>query len=135
MHRMFTLLVALPLLVTACSSAPAESGLRDSFARQLAANKFISAYERNGDTMTFRAPSPDGTPAAWRVHIDTVKIEPQKSEKEPFKGTVLSSWFVNDQPVTITGGDSNLPIELTSNGLGQECWALWDAAAKKWGWE
>lgn len=135
MNRLLALVVALPLLLTACSSAPAESGLRDAFAQQLAANKFLSTFERNGDTLTFKAPSPDGTPASWRVHIDSVKIEEQKSEKEPYKGTVLSSWFVNDQPVTITGADSNLPLELTSNGLGQECWALWDATSKKWGWE
>ncbi len=135
MTRLFAPLFVLALLVSACSSAPGESGLRDSFAQQLASNRFLTDFARDGDTLTFKAPSPDGTPAAWRVHIDSVKIEPQENTRQPFKGTVASSWFVNGQQVAITGADSNLPRELTSNGLGQECWALWEPGKKTWGWE
>jgi hypothetical protein len=119
----------------ACSSTPGGDGLRDSFAQQLSANRFVSAFERTGDDLTFKAPAPDGSPATWRVHIDSTRIEKQASETQPFKGTVLSSWYVNGGRIDITGGESNLPIELTSNGLGQECWAFWEADRKRWSWE
>jgi hypothetical protein len=85
--------------------------------------------------MTFRAPRPDGTPSTWRVHIDDTSIEKQSSATQPYKGTVRSSWYVNGEKIEIRGADSNLPIELTSNGLGQECWAFWEAEEKRWSWE
>ncbi len=135
MTRLLGSLLVLIALTTACNSAPPADGLRDSFAQQLSANKFISDFQRSGDNITFKGPRPDGTPSIWRVHLDTATIEPQMDEKQPFKGTVTSSWFVNGEKVEISGADSNLPIELTSNGLGQECWAFWDAAAKRWSWE
>ena len=135
MTRLLGSLLVLLALTTACNSAPPADGLRDSFAEQLSANKFISDFQRSGDNITFKGPRPDGTPSVWRVHIDAATVEAQKDEKQPFKGTVTSSWFVNGEKVEITGADSNLPSELTSNGLGQECWAFWDAGAKRWGWE
>ena len=91
--------------------------------------------QRSGDNITFKGPRPDGTPSIWRVHLDTASVEPQQDEKQPYKGTVTSSWFVNGEKVDITGADSNLPIELTSNGLSQECWAFWEAEGKRWSWE
>ena len=91
MTRLLGSLLVLLALTTACNSAPPADGLRDSFAEQLSANKFISDFQRSGDNI--------------------------------------------GEKVEITGADSNLPIELTSNGLGQECWAFWDAGAKRWGWE
>ncbi|MEQ1731687.1 MAG: hypothetical protein ABL982_25220 [Vicinamibacterales bacterium] len=135
MTRLLGSLLVLLALTTACNSAPPADGLRDSFAQQLSSNKFISDFQRSGDNITFKGPRPDGTPSIWRVHIDTVTIEPQKDEQQPYKGTVTSSWFVNGEQVAITGADSNLPIELTSNGLSQECWAFWEAATKRWSWE
>lgn len=129
------LTISLAFITAACNSAPPTDGLRDSFAAQLSANKFVSEFQRSGDNMTFKAPRPDGTPATWRVHIDTAVVEAQSSPTQPFKGTVTSSWYVNGEAIQITGGDSNLPIELTSNGLGQECWAFWEPQAKTWGWE
>lgn len=123
------------LVALGCSTAPGDERLRDSFASQLAANKFISDFKRQGDDMTFRAPRPDGTPSTWRVHIDDTTIEKQSSATQPYKGTVVSSWYVNGEKIAITGADSNLPIELTSNGLGQECWAFWEADQKRWSWE
>ena len=128
-----TFLIALATL--ACSNAPGTDGLRDSFAQQLAANKFISEFSRSGDTMTFKAPRPDGTPGSWEVRIQTAAIETQSDAKQPYKGIVTSSWSVNGQEIKSSGRDSNLPLELTSNGLGQECWAFWEAEAKRWSWE
>ena len=135
MTRRSGLLLAALLFAAACSNAPREDGLRDSFAQQLAANKFIAEFQRSGDNMTFRAPRPDGTPSTWRVHIDETAVEPQSNERQPFKGTLRSSWYVNGEKIEITGRDSNLPIELTSNGLSQECWAFWEANERRWSWE
>ena len=135
MTRRSGLLLAALLFAAACRNAPREDGLRDSFAQQLASNKFIAAFQRTGDDMTFRAPRPDGTPSTWRVHIDETAVEPQSNERQPFKGTLRSSWYVNGEKIEITGRDSNLPIELTSNGLSQECWAFWEANERRWSWE
>jgi hypothetical protein len=130
-----TVLSLVVALASACSAAPPESGLRDSFARQLEANSFVKDFQHSGDTMTFTAPRPDGASAMWRVQIDSASIEPQPNQAQPYKGTVRSSWYVDGQKIESRGPDSNLPIELTSNGLAQECWALWDAGTKQWGWE
>lgn len=137
MTRLLSFLIALTLTLAtaACDGAPAPDGLRDSFAEQLGANTFVSDFQRSGDNMTFKAPRPDGAPSTWRVHIDTATIEKQDSPSQPYKGTVTSSWFVNGEKIEITGSDSNLPIELTSNGLGQDCWAFWESETKRWSWE
>jgi hypothetical protein len=135
MIRPTVLFVVLMLAAVGCSQTPGASGLRDSFAQQLSSNKFVSEFSRSGDEMTFKGPRPDGSPGTWKVHIDTATVEKQSSEKQPYKGTVASTWSVDGQPINITGADSNLPIELTSNGLGQECWAFWEADAKRWSWE
>lgn len=134
-RSLLALVAALAWLPAACSSAPDAQGLRDSFARQLGANKFVEKLERNGDDITFTAPGADGGTASWKVHIDSAVIEPNDDPELPFKGTVKSSWFSNGEPVTALGRQSNLPVELTSNGLGQDCWALWDPKSQTWGWE
>jgi hypothetical protein len=136
MTRLVGILFALGLglVVSACGGAPSADSLRDAFAQQLAANKFLSEFQRSGDNMTFTAPGPDGSPSKWRVQIESATVAPQSDARQPFKGTVTSSWFVNGNQVRITGRDSNLPIELTSNGLGQECWAFWEKDTKHWSW-
>jgi hypothetical protein len=48
---------------------------------------------------------------------------------------VQSSWYVNGEKVVITGAESNLPLELTANGLSQECWAFWETDQQRWSWE
>jgi hypothetical protein len=135
MTRLLGFVCASVLFTSACSSAPGTDSLRDSFAQQLAANTFISEFQRSGDNMTFKGPRPDGAPATWRVQITSASVEPQSDAKQPYKGTVASSWYVDGQEVKITGGDSNLPIELTENGLSQDCWAFWQPEAKRWSWE
>jgi hypothetical protein len=37
--------------------------------------------------------------------------------------------------VTPTATESRLPFELISNGLSQDCWALWQPDGKRWSWE
>ena len=73
--------------------------------------------------------------AKWRVRIDSTAIEANNDPANPYKGVVKSSWFADERPVTARGSQSNLPIELISNGLGQECWAFWKADSKAWSWE
>jgi hypothetical protein len=33
------------------------------------------------------------------------------------------------------GKNSNLPVELMSNGLSQDCWAFWEKESSRWSWE
>jgi hypothetical protein len=129
--------LATAALNAACSGAPGEQGLRDSFAQQLGANKFVKDFQRSGDDMTFVGPGPEGGTAKWRVHLDSAVVEPNqdKSNPSPYKGTIKSSWFADDKKIEAGARQSNLPFELNSNGLSQDCFAFWDQAGKKWGWE
>lgn len=131
------------LAIGACSSAPPEQGLRDSFAEQLSANRFVKQFQRNGDELTFVGPGPEGGTASWRVHIDSAVVDanddpavtPEDREKLPYKGTVTSSWYADGVKIEPARGQSNLPFELLSNGLSQDCWAYWNASTSKWSWE
>jgi hypothetical protein len=128
--------VLLVLLAWACGDGrPSASGLRDSFAAQLAANRFVSDVQRDGDTITFSGLTADGRPGAWRIVIDSADVEPNDNPSLPYKGTITSSWYFDGQLVSPSGRESNLPVELTSNGLAQECWALWNTASARWEWE
>ena len=64
-------LVAAAALTAACGGQPGEQGLRDSFAQQLGANKFVKEFQRNLNEMTFVGPGPEGGTAKWRVQIDS----------------------------------------------------------------
>lgn len=123
------------LSMGACARPPGVDGLRDSFAQQLGANRFIKDFQRKGDALTFSGPGAEGGVATWRVEIDSAVVEPTGDPGQPYKGTVKSSWYSDKEPVRPRGPDSNLPIELMDNGLSQDCWAFWDEAAKRWSWE
>jgi hypothetical protein len=123
------------LMLAGCSGPPALDGLKDSFAQQVAANKFVREFRRSGEDLFFSAPGRDGEVAKWRVHVDTAVVEPNSDPAQPYKGIVKSSWFANDEIVRPVGNISNLPVELLSNGVSQDCWAFWNKAAKKWTWE
>jgi len=120
--------------MTACGK-PGVDGLRESFAQQIASNPFIRDFQRNGEDLVFSGRGIEGGIAKWRVHIDEAVVQPNSDPKQPYKGVIKSSWYSNDQIVRPSGRDSNLPVELMANGLSQDCWALWDKAAGKWGWE
>jgi hypothetical protein len=126
----------LALLPPACGDgSPSASGLRDSFAAQLAANPFVRDVQPKDDTITFSAPAADGRIGRWRIVIDSAKVEPNNDPSLPYKGTVTSSWYSDGELVRSSGRQSNLPVELTSNGLAQDCWALWNSASERWEWE
>jgi hypothetical protein len=139
MLRQTPALAVIVALLTAGCGRPAVEGLRDSFAQQLATNQFVKDFQRDGDNMTFSAPGAEGGIAMWRVHIDSAVIEPNDDPKtsatQPYKGTVKSSWYSDGQIVQPGGGESNLPFELISNGLSQDCWAFWDEVTERWSWE
>ena len=127
------------LAMAACGSGtPGVDSLRESFAQQLAANRAVTDFERKGEDLLFSGPAPETSGVVkWRVHIDSTAIEPSGDPDYPYKGVVKSSWYANDQVIRPSAGgkDSNLPVALTSTGLAQECWGLWDKTARKWGWE
>ena len=124
---------ALPL--AACGGQPGVTGLRDSFAQQVESNGFIRDFQRNGDDLLFSGPDGAGGMAKWRIHIDAAFVTPYPDEKQPYKGTINSSWYANDQVIRPSGSESNLPIELLDKGVSQDCWAFWDPETKNWGWE
>jgi hypothetical protein len=126
--------LAATLSLPGCARPDAQS-LRQAFAQQLAANSFVRDFQRNGDDFVFSGPGPDGAVAQWRVHIDSAVVEPNAAPQQPYRGTVKSSWRANGRLFQPRGRDANLPLELTSNGLAQDCWALWDKATRKWGWD
>lgn len=129
------LLVA--LWPAACGDgAPTADGLRDSFAAQLMANPAVSGAQRDGDEITFTGPAAEsGGESAWRVVMETAVVEPNEDPALPYKGTVTSAWYADGQRIEPAGAESRLPLELTSNGLAQDCWALWDNATSRWDWE
>ena len=132
----WVLLIAIALPLGCGDRAPGEEALRESFAAQLTANEFVKDVERKEDEITFVGPAAMGSgDGQWRIHIDSAVVEPSDDPRFPYKGTVRSSWYSHDALVQPTGSESNLPIELTSNGLAQECWALWNADAQRWEWE
>jgi hypothetical protein len=125
------------LMLVSCGKPSVTGPLLDSFAAQLAANKAVTDFKRQGDDLFFTGPGVEGGTAHWRIHIDSSAIEETGDERAPLKGTVKSSWYANDQNIkpSASGRDSNLPMSLTSTGLAQDCWALWDPKTSKWGWE
>jgi hypothetical protein len=129
---------AIAAVSIACGGgAPGDDSLKDSFAQQVAANEFVSDFARDGDELTFTGPDGAGGNTMWRVRIDSVVVEEntEDAEAHPYKGTVKSSWYADGQLVEPSGQESNLPLELISNGVSQDCWALWEASNERWGWE
>src|SRR5262245_24142680 len=89
---LFTLAICITsVAVMSCSGKPDTRALRDSFAKQLAANQHVKEFQQNGDDLTFSAPGADGGAAKWRVHLDSATVDANKDEAKPYKGTVKSS--------------------------------------------
>jgi len=123
------------LIAVGCSGEPSAHDLRESFAQQLAANTSVKDFQQSGDDLRFSGPAVDGGVAKWRVHLDSATLESNNDPDKPYKGIVKSSWYANDVEVLPGARESNLPPELISTGLAQDCWALWNKAARKWEWE
>jgi hypothetical protein len=128
-------LMMFAVLPLAACGKPGVDSLRESFAQQVASNRFVRDFQRNGDELRFSGPDGAGGTAKWRIHIDSAVIEANNDNNQPYKGTVKSSWYANDQLVQPAGRDSNLPVELLDKGVSQDCWAFWEPETKQWDWE
>jgi hypothetical protein len=115
-------------------SEPDEQNLRDSFAEQVASVGFVKSFERRGDELTFRAPYEANTEVAWRVRIDSATVEPNDDERQPFKGTVKSSWYADGRLIEPRDSYSDLPSDFLDKGIAQDCYAYWDGDSRKWSW-
>jgi hypothetical protein len=123
------------LTLVACGGGrPDEASLRDSFVEQIRSVGFVRTFERKGDEVLFSGPYAGEADVQWRVRIDSVLIEPNTDESQPFKGTVKSSWFVDGKPIEPRGSQSDLPSDFLDKGIGQECWAFWEVSDSRWSW-
>ena len=120
--------------VLGCSPQPTPESLRTSFGEQIAAVQFVHDFTQDGDEVTFARPDGSGEEISWRVRIDSASVEPQDDESLPFRGIILSSWWIDGVLVGRQGEFSDLPMWVLDSGLGQECWAFWETESSSWGW-
>lgn len=118
----------------AATVEPGPDNLRASFAAQIDSIESVSGVEHTGDTLTFTETQADGTEVQWRVAIDSAVVEEPAVEGAPTQGHVLSSWYADGELIEPLGSMSRLPDAFLEAGIAQDCWALWDAAAGRWGW-
>ena len=119
-----------------CAAAvePGPDNLRASFAAQIDSIESVSGVDHTGDTLTFIETQADGTEVQWRVAIDSAVIEEPAVEGAPTQGHVVSSWYADGELIEPLGSMSRLPDAFLDAGIAQDCWALWDADAGRWGW-
>ncbi|MYN64426.1 MAG: hypothetical protein F4X11_05275 [Acidobacteria bacterium] len=120
----------------ACAAAvePGVDNLKASFAAQIDSIGSVSGVAQTGDTLTFTQTRADGTEVQWRVAIDSAVIEEPAVDGAPIQGHVVSSWYADGELIEPLGSMSRLPDAFLEAGIAQDCWALWDADAGRWGW-
>ena len=120
----------------ACAAAvePGVDNLKASFAAQIDSIGSVSGVAQTGDTLTFTQTRADGTEVQWRVAIDSAVIEEPAVDGAPTQGHVVSSWYADGELIEPLGSMSRLPDAFLEAGIAQDCWALWDADAGRWGW-
>ncbi len=123
-------------LAAGCAAAvePTEDNLRASFAAQIDSIESVSGVEHTGDTLTFTEMQADETQVQWRVVIASAMVEPPAVEGAPTQGNIVSSWYADGELIEPLGSMSRLPDAFLNAGIAQDCWALWDADAGRWGW-
>lgn len=119
-----------------CAAAvePTEDNLGASFAAQIDSIESVSGVEHAGDTLTFTETQADGTEVQWRVVIASAVVEAPAVDGAPTQGNVVSSWYADGELIEPLGSMSRLPDAFLNAGIAQDCWALWDADAGRWGW-
>ena len=129
-------LLIMVVALSGCVQAQADDeSLRDSFAERIATSSFVTDFSRDVDELTFSAPDGAGGSTSWRVRIDTSLVEPiEFDEAMPYQGRVTSEWHANGEGVEYLGTMTALPKEFLDRGLGQECWAYWVEAERRWDW-
>ena len=127
---------AVAAVVAGCAAAvePGPDNLRASFAAQIGSVESVSGVEQTGDTLTFIETQADGTEVQWRVTIGSAVVEEPAVEGAPTQGHVISSWYADGELIEPLGSMSRLPDAFLNAGIAQDCWALWDTDAGRWGW-
>ena len=121
-------------LATACGApAPDADNLKDSFASRIEGVASVSAFERDGDALSFTETRADGDAVRWRVTIDSAVVAPPAGNA-PIQGHVVSSWYADGEAIEPLGSMSRLPDAFLEAGIAQECYGLWDAEAGDWDW-
>lgn len=121
-------------LATACGARePDAANLRASFASQIENVASVSAFERDGDALSFIEARADGDEVRWRVTIDSADVAPPAGDA-PIQGHVVSSWYADGELIEPLGSMSRLPDAFLEAGIAQECYGLWDAEAGDWDW-
>lgn len=130
------ILLTVGLLAAGCSrGAPDDDSLRASFAERIATSSFVSDFERDGDTLRFTGPTRGGRTANWEVRIETALIEANEFDPvAPYQGRITSEWLADGEVVEYLGNMTALPQAFLDRGVGQECWAYWIAADRRWDW-
>ena len=128
--------VVVAITSAGCARAQAdEETLRASFAERIAETDLVTDFARDGDELTFAGPDGKGGTAAWLVRIDTTLVEPNEFDEDmPYQGRVTSEWRADGELVEYLGTMTALPKEFLDSGLGQECWAYWVEAERRWDW-
>jgi len=76
-----------------------------------------------------------GGTAAWLVRIERSFVESNEFDPiAPYQGRITSEWVADRAIVECLGSMTALPQEFLDRGVGQECWAYWLAAEKRWDW-
>ena len=134
--RLAPVWIAVAVMAAGCAVAvgPGPDNLRASFAAQIDSIESVSGVEHTGDTLTFTETQADGTAVQWRVVIDSAAVAPPAVEGAPTQGNVVSSWYADGELIEPLGRMSRLPDAFLDAGIAQDCWALWDADAGRWGW-
>ena len=118
----------------AAAAAPTEDSLKASFTAEIDAVASVGGVERSGDALTFVETREDGTEVQWRVVIESAAVDEPAAEGAPIQGHVVSSWYADGALIEPLGSMSRLPEAFLDAGIAQECYALWDEEAGRWGW-
>ncbi len=120
----------------ACAQAEAdEESLKDSFTEQIADSEFVTDFARDGDQLKFSGPDGKGGATTWEVRIESSLVEENAYDEEmPFQGRIASEWIADGEVVEYLGNMTALPQEFLDRGIGQECWAFWIEAERRWDW-
>ena len=133
--------LALVATVLACAEPmdePNVDSLKASLIAQIESIDLVKDLEVYGDEIHFARPDGSGADVEWRVRIDSLEVGPWAGPEAELAGHVVSRWSVAGRPVSVEIGPEGLvtdmPFFVLDAGLAPECWALWDAEAKTWGW-
>ena len=135
-HARLGLLWVIAALAAGCAAAvePGADNLQASFAAQIESVESVSGTERTGDTLSFTETQADGTAVQWRVTIDSAVVDAPAVDGAPTQGHVVSSWYADGELIEPLGSMSRLPDAFLDAGIAQDCYALWDTEAGRWGW-